>query len=294
MNWDDLRIFLAVARGGTLSAAARLTGQDATTVARRLRRLETRLATTLFEHGPAGHVLTDGGHRLLPRAEAMEASARAVAQQAEGGLPAGTIRVAVPEGFGTHFIAARLGGFADAHPDITVDLIASTGLLSPSRRESDVAIMLARPTGGPLVVAKLADYRLGLYAAQAWLAANGPVATVSALLERRLAGYVPDRIDAPELRYLAEIDERLAPRLRSSSILAQACLVETGAACGILPCFLGDTLPGVVRLLGDAVRIERRFWLVVHRDERHLARIEAFVGWLRAETAAARTLLSGA
>jgi DNA-binding transcriptional LysR family regulator len=294
MNWDDMRIFLAMARSGTLAAAARGVGQDATTVARRIQRLETALVTTLFEHGPAGQSLTESGHRLLAHAEAMEAGARAVQQQAEiGATLGGSIRVSASEGFGTGFVAARLAGFGALYPGVAVDLVASTGFLNPSRREADVAIMLARPRGGPLIAAKLTDYRLGVYAAEAYLEAEGPVGSIDELTRRRLIGYVPDLIYAPELRYLAEVDERLEPAIRSSSITAQTRLIASGAGCGILPCFLGGTTPGLVRLLADRVAIERSFWLVVHRDMRRVARVEAFIGWLRDEVAAAQAVLLG-
>ncbi|HLZ79538.1 MAG TPA: LysR family transcriptional regulator [Sphingomonas sp.] len=294
MNWDDMRVFLALARSGTLARASLAVGQDATTVARRIQRLETALATTLFEHGPAGQSLTEGGHRLFAHAEAMEAGARAVQQQAEEGAAlGGTIRVSVSEGFGTGFVAPRLAGFAALHPGVGVDLIASTGFLNPSRREADIAIMLARPRGGPLIAAKLTDYRLGVYAARAYLAATGPVESVDELTRRRLVGYVPDLIYAPELRYLAEVDERLEAQIRSSSITAQVRLIASGVGCGILPCFMGDTTPGLERLLAGQIAIERSFWLVVHRDMRRVARVEAFIAWLRDEVAAAQPLLSG-
>ncbi|MDH7640616.1 LysR family transcriptional regulator [Sphingomonas oryzagri] len=294
MNWDDMRVFLALARSGTLARAAALVEQDATTVARRIQRLEAALATTLFEHGATGQTLTESGHRLLAHAEAMEAGARAVAQQAESGAGlGGTIRISVSEGFGMGFMAPRLPGFTEAHPGIALDLIASTGFLNPSRREADIAIMLARPKGGPLIAAKLTDYRLGVYASADYLAATGPVESVEALTRRRLVGYVPDLIFAPELRYLAEVDERLEPAIRSSSISAQALLIAGGAGCGILPCFMGDRHPALVRLLAQEVAIERSFWLVVHRDMRRVARIEAFIGWLREEVSAAQPTLLG-
>src|ERR1700744_1241761 len=94
MNWDDMRVFLALARSGTLAGAGRATGQKATPVARRGQGRGGALATPLFEHGPAGQTLTEGGNRLLAHAEAMEAGARAVQQQAEEGATlGGTIRV---------------------------------------------------------------------------------------------------------------------------------------------------------------------------------------------------------
>jgi len=294
MNWDDMRVFLALARSGTLARAAAMTGQDATTVARRIQRLEAALAATLFEHGASGQSLTESGHRLLAHAEMMETGARAVQQQAEAGSGlGGTIRISVSEGFGMGFMAPRLVAFAESHPGIALDLIASTGFLNPSRREADIAIMLARPKGGPLIAAKLTDYRLGIYASEAYLAATGPVEGIEGLIRRRLVGYVPDLIYAPELRYLAEVDERLEPAIRSSSITAQTRLIASGAGCGILPCFLGGATPGLVRLLHSEVAIERSFWLVVHRDMRRVARIEAFIAWLREQVAAAQSSLLG-
>ena len=104
---------------------------------------------------------------------------------------------------------------------------------------------------------------------------------------------MPDLIYAPELRYLAEVDERLEAQIRSSSITAQVRLIASGVGCGILPCFMGDTTPGLERLLAGQIAIERSFWLVVHRDMRRVARVEAFIAWLRDEVAAAQPLLSG-
>jgi len=294
MNWDDIRVFLALARGGTLSTAARATDRNATTIARRVQRLEAALAVTLFEHGAAGQTLTEAGHRLLAHAEAMEAGARAAQQQAEAGAAlGGSIRLSVSEGFGTGFVAPRLASFTRAHPAIAVDLVAATGFLNPSRREADIAIMLARPKGGPLIAAKLTDYRLGAYASEGFLAEHGAPAGIDALIGSPLVGYVPDLIFAPELRYLAEIDERLDPAIRSSSITAQARLIASGAGCGVVPCFIGDTIPELRRVLVDAVSIQRSFWLVVHRDMRRVARIEAFITWLRDEVARAQPLLMG-
>jgi DNA-binding transcriptional LysR family regulator len=294
MNWDDIRVFLALARGGTLSTAARATDRNATTIARRVQRLETALATTLFEHGAAGQTLTEAGHRLLAHAEAMEAGARAAQQQAEAGAAlGGSIRLSVSEGLGTGFVAPRLASFTRAHPAIAVDLVASTGFLNPSRREADIAIMLARPKGGPLIAAKLTDYRLGVYASADFLAEHGEPAGIETLIGSPLVGYVPDLIFAPELRYLAEVDERLDPAIRSSSITAQARLIASGAGCGVVPCFIGDAIPELRRVLVDAVSIQRSFWLVVHRDMRRVARIEAFITWLRDEVFRAQPMLMG-
>lgn len=291
MNWDDLRIFLAVARGGTLHAAARQLGIDATTVARRVARLEAATELTLFEHTPAGHVLTPRGQELMAHAQAMEAAAQAANEGAAAGAGhgGGTVRISVSEGFGGWIIAPHLADFAQAHPDIAVELAASTGFLNPSRREADIAIMLARPSSGPLVVRKLTDYHLGLYGMAGTPEPAGP----SALKTARLVGYVPDLIYSPALRYIDDIDGGLTAGLTSTSVNAQAMMVRHGAGLGILPCFIGDADPGLVRLLEAEVDIRRAFWLVVHRDVRGIARVKAFVAWLDALIARLQPLLGG-
>jgi DNA-binding transcriptional LysR family regulator len=293
VNWDDLRHFLAVAHAGQLRRAADRLGVDATTVGRRLKRLEAALGQTLFEHTKEGHALTEAGERLRERAEAMARQADEIgASPGEGAQLSGSVRVTVSEGFGSWFVARHLPAFAAAHPRLTVDLVASSGFLNPSRREADVAILLDRPRKGPLFTRKLTDYRLRLYAARGWLAANGPVARRADLGRHPLIGYVPDLLYAPELRYLSEIAPGLEPHLRSTSINAQHHLVAAGAGIAVLPCFMGDADPGLVRLL-DEVVVTRSFWLVTHADTRRSARVGAFVDWLAATVAAGQAALMG-
>lgn len=287
MQWDDLRHFLAVSRAGQLARAAAGLGVDATTVGRRLRRLEKALGQTLFEQTQEGQTLTEAGEQLLLKAEAIEREVRAIEASPEAGQHlAGSIRLSVSEGFGTWFVAHHLASFAAAHPKLRIDLVASSGFLNPSRREADVAILLARPRKGPLFTRKLTDYRLRLYAARSYLAARGPVPNVEALRGHPLIGYVPDLLYAPELRYLAEIAPALEPRIRSTSINAQYRLVASGAGIAVLPCFIGDADAHLVRVLDD-ISVTRSFWLVTHADTRQLPRVDAFVAWLT-ELAGAR------
>lgn len=295
MEWDDLRFFLAVAGEGQLAKAGARLGVDATTVGRRLRRLEQALGQTLFEQTKEGQSLTEAGERLLQRAEGMERQAReieAASAGASGPDLTGSIRVSVSEGFGTWFVAHHLPDFVAQHPRLGVDLVASSGFLNPSRREADIAILLDRPRKGPLFTRKLTDYALRLYASRAWLAAHGPVRSKAELKGHPLVGYVPDLLYAPELRYLTEIAPELEPRLRSTSINAQYRLVAAGAGIAVLPCFIGDSDAGLVRLL-DGVVIRRSFWLVTHADTRRAGRIGAFTDWLTFLVAARQGMLMG-
>ena len=294
VNWDDLRVFLAVARAERLSAAAIAVGQNATTVSRRLKRLEALLERRLFELTPSGHVLTEQGRHLLEQAERMEAAALGVERaDAAGADLAGSIRISASEGFGSRIIAPRLCRFHARHPHVQVDLIASTGFLNPSRREADLAVMLARPKSGAVMTRRLTDYRLGLYGTASYLARSGAPLTLGDIGRHPLVGYVHDQIYAPELRYLEEIGPKLRPGLCSTSINAQAEIVASGAGLGILPCFLADQMPALARVLPDVVDITRSFWLVVPPDLRGIARIDRFVDWLDQEIAQARPMMLG-
>jgi len=292
MDWSDLPIFLEVARAQQLGRAAASLGVDATTVGRRLRRLETAVGQRLFEQGPDGQILTSAGEDLLARATAMAAIASDIRTPPAGRTEVdGTIRVSVAEGFGTWFVSRHLGTLAQAHPKLAVDLVATSGFLNPTRRETDVAVLLARPRRGPLRTRKLTDYTLRLYASAEHLAAHGPVHGIADLRDRRMIGYVPDIVYAPELRYLDEIPGVRDPVLRSSSINAQAHMIASGAGVGVLPCFIGEAYPGLVAILPD-IRISRAFWLVTHQDTGRFDAIRAFTDWLVALVGRERAVLA--
>jgi DNA-binding transcriptional LysR family regulator len=282
LNWDDLRIFLAVARMQKLSPAARNVGLDPTTVSRRLDRLAADLGTTLFEQGNTGHILTARGAQLLAYAEDIERSALAARSDVAGerGLLSGIVRVSVAEGFGTWVVARNLADFHRANPNIIVELIASSGFLNPSRREADIAVMLTRLKSGPLVIRRLTDYRLQLYAAPAYLERAPPLRSMADLREHTLIGYVPDIVYSPTLDYISEFRPGSEPELRSSSINAQHALTVAGAGICMLPQFIGDQDDRLRPILHPEIELTRSFWLIVHKDVRQLARVAAFVEWL--------------
>jgi DNA-binding transcriptional LysR family regulator len=281
ISWSDYQAFLAIAQAGQLARAARSAMVDATTMGRRLRRLESRLGTTLFEQTREGQILTPAGEALLAAVEQMARAAAAVDQTDPTQGIAGHVRISVSEGFGSWIVARHLGEFAARHPRLMVDLVASNGFLSPSRREADMAVLLSRPKAGPLIARKLSDYALRLYASPAYLAAHPTIASPADLLGHRLIGYIPDLLYAPELSYLADFHPALTADLRSSSILAQHRLLAAGSGVGVLPCFIGDADAGLVRVAPDHV-IRRSFWLVMHKDTHKLQRIKACADWLTA------------
>jgi DNA-binding transcriptional LysR family regulator len=282
MDWDDLKLLLQVSRNPKLAEASARVGQDATTVSRRLRKLEKDLGLTLFERTRRGHVLTPDGLEVARRAEQIEQAAIDIGALAETGAsyPAGRVRLGVTEGLGAGLIAGAMGDFARQHPRIGLDLIALSGFVSVSKREADMSILLTRPQTGRLKVRKLTDYALRLYSTAAYLKEAGSVRTLEDLRERVLIGYVDDMIFSPQLRYYDEVLPGLAPRLCSTSIIAQTRILASGAGIAVLPSFLARAEASLVPVLHEEVRIERSFWLVIHEDVAGLARIQAVADFL--------------
>ncbi|WP_313958479.1 LysR family transcriptional regulator [Novosphingobium sp. 9] len=280
LDWSDCQAFLAVARSGQLAAAGRRLGVDPTTVSRRLRRLEAAVGQTLFEQSRTGQELTEAGEAMLTSVEAMALAAHEISERAEDeeGL-GGTLRMSVTEGFGSWFLASMLPRFREAHPRLAIDLVASSGFLSPSRREADVAIMLSRPRAGPLVAHKLTDYTLRLYASTDYLVTRDLPKVPADLEQHQLVGYIPDLIYAPELRYLEEIHPNLKPTIRSTSIAAQQNLLAAGAGIAVLPCFMADRDTRLERVMPD-VSISRSLWFVTHQDTRSFRRVRLLREWL--------------
>lgn len=287
-DWDDLRLFLAATRAGTLAGASQRLGVDAATVGRRLARLETALRSTLFVRAPSGITLTAAGSRLMAAAIEAEAAMEAVTRAAEPNVVGGTVRISAAEGFGAVVLAPALPALHAAHPGLRIELAAQSGFLSPSKREVDIAVTLSQPKSGRVAHEPLTDYQLGLYASAAYLKRRGAPENTEALQTHDIVGYVDDLLYAEELRYLEEIGPNLRPLLSSSSIRAQVEIIAHGGGIGVLPCFMAQ---GLKRVLGN-VRLMRRLWLATHKDVVESARTKAVHRWLRDLVAAQRAVLN--
>lgn len=289
-DWGDLRTFITLSRARSLAEASRLLGVDATTIARRITRLSDALQAQLFEGSGQERRLTEAGQKLLRHAERIEDAALAAAEEVTGERQSlsGQVRLSVSEGFATSVLAPRLHLLTERHPGIRLDIITASGFLNPSKREADMAVMLARPTRGRSTVRKLCDYRLHLYAAQGYLSRHGTPTDSAMLREHPLIGYVPEFLYTPELNYLDEVEPGLEATLRSSSINVQHQMIAQGAGIGVLPDFMGEANPLLRRVLPEVVEIRRTFWLVTHAELARLARIEAISSWLGECAAALR------
>lgn len=288
-DWDDLRIFLAAARAGSLAAASKRLGIDTATVGRRIARLESSLKSTLLVRSRSGLQVTAAGAQLLAAGVDAETAMERAERVAHPDVVAGTVRISASEGFGTTILAPDLNQLATQRPGLRIELAANSGFLSASRREVDMAITLSPPDAQRLIVEPLTRYQLALYASPAYLERRGRPVEIEDLNQHQIVGYVHDLIYAAELRYLDEILPGLAPTLASSSIRAQVEIIQSGGGIGVLPCFMAQ---GLERVLSSKVLIERRFWLSTHGDIYETARMRIVRAWLRAAVEAKQDRLA--
>ncbi|MGE3870931.1 MAG: LysR family transcriptional regulator [Pseudorhodoplanes sp.] len=291
-DWDDLRYFLAVARAGRLTAAAVRLQQNHTTVSRRIEALEKALAAPLFDRRPQGYRLTEFGQRLLATAETVESATLAVPTNIRGSKPpvSGGVRIGAPDGFGTCFLAPRLGQLCRDFPGLDPELVTMPRLFSLSRREADIAISLNRPAQGRLFARKLIDYELGLYATKGYLSGRPAIRHAADLRNHLLIGYVDDFIFTPELNYLPHILPGLTAQIRASNLVAQCYATLAGAGICVLPLFMAGQEPRLVPVLRESVRLVRAFWLVTHADLHNLPQIRATSDFVAREVKAARAI----
>ncbi|MEW5423782.1 LysR family transcriptional regulator [Amorphus sp. 3PC139-8] len=292
LDWNDLRYFLAVARNGRLTAAARFLGVDHATVSRRMGSLERTLDSRLFERSPRGYALTEAGERLLRYAERIESSVAEMQNRISGENLAlsGAVRVGAPDGFGAFFLAPRLGELMRLYPGLELQVVAMPRVFSLSKREADIAISLARPREGRLVSRKLTDYRLHLYGARDYLAAHPAIESREDLAGHALIGYISDLIVVPELDYFEETLGGRQPSLTSSNLIAQMRATQAGAGLCILPDFMAREDPDLIQVLPSEIGLTRTFWLIVHADLRDTARVRAVGDFIADQIAAEREL----
>lgn len=287
MDWDDLRIFLAVAREESLSRAGRRLGMDASTVGRRIARLETALGRVLFAKTPQGYAATPEGAALVPHAEAAEAAAQAAAESFTRTL-GGQLRIGAPDGCANYLLPQLAARLTAEHPGLEIQIVALPRVFNLSRREADMAIAVSRPQTGRAAIQKIADYQLHLAGHADYLDRHPPIRSRADLKGHQMIGYIPDMIFDRELDYLSETGaDQVA--LSSNSVSVQLQAIRVGAGLGIVHDFAIPFAPGVRRLLVDEISLTRSFWLLRPADDRRSDRLnrlaEAVATGLRREIA---------
>ena len=276
MDWDDLRVFLAVARSESLSGAGKTLKLDPATVGRRIARLEDAMAARLFLKSPQGYTLTDQGTGLIAHAERAETAMLGAREALSGpeGLT-GQIRIGAPDGCANYLLPQVLAAICDENPGLEVQIVALPRVFNLSKREADLAIAVSRPEAGRLTVQKLTDYQLHLAASRDYLAQHPAINDLSQLRAHRLIGYIPDMIFDKELDYLSHIGVGMPP-LASNSVSVQVNWLRYGAGIGVVHDFALPSAPELVKVLPGAVHLTRSFWLIRHADDARADRLNRF------------------
>lgn len=285
MNWDDLRVFLAVARAESLTAAAPVLRLDPATLNRRINRLERAVGAALFVKSPQGYRLTERGERLRIAAEAAESP---LLQALEGDVDGeqgltGQIRIGAPDGCANYILPQVCAALQAQHPALELQILALPRVVNLSRREADMAITVSPPQAGQLTVQRITDYRLHL----AMRHDLHQPQDLDGLKGLPIVGYIPDMIFDRELDYLGQLAAGGVPRA-SNSVAVQVQMLRQGGI-GIVHDFALPAAPELVRVLTDAVSLSRSFYLVRHAADRRSDRVsrvaEAILAGIKAEVA---------
>jgi molybdate transport repressor ModE-like protein len=291
IDWDDVRYFLAVARGGSVRAAAERLGVNHSTVLRRIAQLEEHLGAQMFEKLPSGYRLTEAGEEVVELAEQMEASSNRLETRIFGrdqGIR-GLLRVTLAPTLATHLLMPDFADFARLHPDIEMEILSSGELANLTNREADVAIR---------VVYDRKTLPLNLHGLK------GPDLFGGVYISRdRLAAW---RAGAPDpVRWIVVSQNGISDWAREGEVRAagvpfkttdgetQIAAVRQGLGMTILPCFVGDADPLLVRAPGAGLHMHGTLWLLTQGETRKTKRVRLFTEFVSRRLAAYAPLLAG-
>lgn len=274
MEWNDVRIFLAVARGGSLGEAARRLGVSHPTVGRRIKVLEDEARQPLFRRTKDGLVPTDAGDTVLALAESMEDSALSLERRLVGNDQRleGLLRISSADWFAGYVLAPVLVELTRRHPAVVPELIASYRLLDLSRREADVAFRIVPFSEPDIVQRRLMRMPYGLYAsAETALALQDDPASVGVILMNTAQSHFPD------VAWVLDRFPRSRRAFTSTSRSVQAQMCRRGVGVAVLPRPLGDAVPGLQRIDMADEPPAREIWVGYHQDLRHMDRLRAML-----------------
>jgi DNA-binding transcriptional LysR family regulator len=298
MNWDDIRVFLAVARSGGLTGAASRLQMSPATVGRHISALEQALGSHLFARSQSGYALSDAGERLLSDAEEAEGQMERLHRRASGGdmEAEGSVRIALPDNYATLMVLPEIARFQARYPRLVLELVTSISLSSLTRREADVALRLVRPETGNLMISRAGSMASALYASKAYLAEHPfePGQNASHLgAGHRGVGWDESQQGLTSARWMAEQFPKVPLAVRATSLQSQLAACRGGAGLALLPCLMADPFAELVRLIPPENVYSQDIWLIAHREIAETARVRAVLSFLREVVTRYRPALLG-
>jgi DNA-binding transcriptional LysR family regulator len=296
LDWDDLRFVLEVSRTGSALRAARALNVNQTTVTRRIAHIESVVGADLFEARQSGYLPTPLGRLVAESAERVEAEVLALrsAIDARQRMLSGSVRFTSSEVYANYIVAPFLRNFRQQYPGVTVELVTADRRLNIARGEADVALRgSSRPEGTGIVAQRLPDAGWTAYCSRAYAEEHGIPASADAfaghfvaLVEGPMAGLAP-------FCWLAQVAKDATVNTRSNSLTNVLSAIKAGLSISMLPCFVGDVDPDLVRCLPPVAELDGEVWLIVREDVKQTPHVRAFVDCLAAHMNAHRGPHSG-
>lgn len=295
MNWDDLRYFLAVADGGSLSAAARAMKVNPATVSRHVDALESRLAVRLFDRRQDGYGLTPAGDKLLGRARQIESEMFALGRafDAEDRGLTGTVTVTATESLTGPFLIRNLPRLSERHPGIRIGLVNEFRMLNLSRREADIAIRLARPEQGDLMIRRIGTMGFGLYASHAYVERHGVPTTAAGLRGHALIDWLDGFPENEPVSWLRRHLGDAGPVFSTNPASGRLAAARAGIGIALVPCMVTEPYEDLVRVLPDEPLPGIDLWMLVHRDLARLAKVRAVLDFIHDRSQAEADRIAG-
>ncbi len=281
MDWSDLNLVLAICRSGTLSGAAKSLGINYTTVFRRINAIEKKLEVRLFDRQPTGYVMTEAGEVIKRSAERIDEEVMALSRELLGKdlRLQGSIRITAPEGVALRLLAPHLASFCQQHPDITMELIATSSPLRLSKREADLAVRVTNKPPDTYIGREVCKCRHGIYASPGYLENNQDLS-----LDEHLWVMSEDSFEfSPFPTWRRKFHPKARVVFSSNNTIAVIDAAKRGLGVTLLPCFLGDSEPGLVRTIHTPEELNFSLWVLIHPDLKNTARVKALMTYLLSE-----------
>lgn len=274
LDWEDLKIFVALARHGSMRSAGAALGVHGSTVTRRVDHFERKLGVRLFDRRGSQWSLTDAGQSLMQSVHRVEDEIDGIERRLQGldDRMEGDIRVSLPDVMGTGFLMTELAEFCQKWPDVRLELVPSYDVADLSKREADVAIRVTSDPAENLVGRRLATFAVAVYAAPAYLSKHDPQRAPERC--RWLHWHLNSEREVEQrARWFPGVP--MGPALGSLPLQAEAAAASMGLA--ILPCAFGDADPRLKRVPGVEPELGGELWILTHPDLVRSARIRQFL-----------------
>jgi DNA-binding transcriptional LysR family regulator len=282
VDWDDVQVFLAIARAGRMSAAAKRLDVEHTTVSRRLAALEAELGVPLFYRTASGYVLTPHGDNVLSSAETMEGAALAVMARArEKSAPiAGRVRLALPPEFASHWLAPNLAAFRTLHPHIELQILVGTRQRNLWRGEAELAVQSPRPRQQGLITVRIARTAAALYAARTLVGTGGfRVTGADSLRDLTLLTYTPSFDMLQNAKWFLAVRASATISVTTNSTHALVAAARAGVGVAVLPTFVARHHDDLVAVSDNVA--EHDVWLITHPEFRRDPNVRATAAFLK-------------